>query len=58
MTDTNDSQYNDEENDNENIAGEESQADERLMSVARDGDMVNTTSAACTATGFSSMPLM
>ncbi len=40
MTDTNDSQYNDEENDNENIAGEESQADERLMSVARDGDMV------------------
>ena len=32
--------YNDEENDNENIAGEESQADERLMSVARDGDMV------------------
>lgn len=40
MTDINDSQYNDEENDNENIAGEESQADERLMSVARDGDMV------------------
>lgn len=40
MTDTNDSQYNDEENDNENIAGEESQADERLMSVARDGDIV------------------
>lgn len=40
MTDTNDSQYNDEENDNENIAGEEPQADERLMSVARDGDMV------------------
>lgn len=40
MTDINDSQYNDEENDNENIVGEESQADERLMSVARDGDMV------------------
>lgn len=40
MTDTNDSQYNDEENDNENIAGEVSQADERLMSVARDGDVV------------------
>ncbi len=40
MIDTNDSQYNDEENDNENVAGEESQADERLMSVARDGDVV------------------
>ncbi len=40
MTDINDSQYNDEENDNEFTEGNEAQGDERLMSVARDGDMV------------------
>lgn len=40
MTDINDSQYNDEENDNEFTEGNEAQGDERLMSIARDGDMV------------------